>query len=437
MIVCIPQSTSDSSPCCCRWPWVNIDFARIVLLGLLLVLYMFFGAAVFSALERPLELEAYKIWDEKLAEFAQEHSVSPEDLHDLLKDYEEANNAGVWMQGQRMFWDFRGALCFVATVISTIGYGLAAPTTTNGRIFLIFFGLIGCSAAILLFNLFIERVITLITYVLSRCHEQKMSNKSQGAAASNLTTQPGGTTSGQEDWKPSVYHVTLIMLAVCFLVACTASGLYSAVEDWSYLESMYFCFVTFSTMGFGDMVSGQEMPEEASCFYQVVNVLAIFLGVGCAYTLFDLIAIMIKAMLNWILGKVLCLCCCSKTSLKKTQPVQICCSWFICSKVEESCPQLSNTASCFSQCWSSHMVKISTEKCRCSGSALQTVCRSEMHITENNCICKHKVSKDNVVENKLHVTSGCPFCQNNSLPEVMGGIAMLNNYLQETSYISI
>ncbi|KAI5099080.1 potassium channel subfamily K member 13-like, partial [Silurus meridionalis] len=346
---------------CCRWPWVNIDFARIVLLGLLLVLYMFFGAAVFSALERPLELEAYKIWDEKLAEFAQEHSVSPEDLHDLLKDYEEANNAGVWMQGQRMFWDFRGALCFVATVISTIGkqlicspktqrkyfamplvkcakcslviehafvsdfisklltetvlyyvslrsfgYGLAAPTTTNGRIFLIFFGLIGCSAAILLFNLFIERVITLITYVLSRCHEQKMSNKSQGAAASNLTTQPGGTTSGQEDWKPSVYHVTLIMLAVCFLVACTASGLYSAVEDWSYLESMYFCFVTFSTMGFGDMVSGQEMPEEASCFYQVVNVLAIFLGVGCAYTLFNLIAIMIKAMLNWILGKVLC-----------------------------------------------------------------------------------------------------------------------------------
>ncbi|KAF7700182.1 hypothetical protein HF521_003140 [Silurus meridionalis] len=125
MIVCIPQSTSDSSPCCCRWPWVNIDFARIVLLGLLLVLYMFFGAAVFSALERPLELEAYKIWDEKLAEFAQEHSVSPEDLHDLLKDYEEANNAGVWMQGQRMFWDFRGALCFVATVISTIDLSCA------------------------------------------------------------------------------------------------------------------------------------------------------------------------------------------------------------------------------------------------------------------------------------------------------------------------
>ncbi|KAI5625578.1 potassium channel subfamily K member 13-like, partial [Silurus asotus] len=346
----------------CRWPWVNIDFARIVLLGLFLVLYMFFGAAIFSALERPLELEAYKIWDEKLAEFAQEHSVSPEDLHDLLKDYEEANNAGVWMQGQRMFWDFRGALSFVATVISTIGgylqlylqctfytsqafildkkvldafirftesdnlkellflcdfyiylyfpgYGLAAPTTTNGKIFLIFFALIGCSAAILLFNLFIERILTFITYVLSRCHEQKMSNSSQGVAASNLTTQPGGTTSGQEDWKPSVYHVTLIMLAVCFLVACTASGLYSVVEDWGYLESMYFCFVTFSTMGFGDMVSGQEMPEEASCFYQVVNVLAIFLGVGCAYTLFNLIAIMIKAMLNWILGKVLCLCC--------------------------------------------------------------------------------------------------------------------------------
>lgn len=127
MIVHTPQSTRHSSPCCCRWPWINIDIARIVLLGSVLVLYMFFGAAVFSALERPSELEAYKIWDEKLADFAQEHSVSLEELHVLLMDYEEANNAGVWVHGQRTFWDFPGALCFVATAISTIGKFIKDP----------------------------------------------------------------------------------------------------------------------------------------------------------------------------------------------------------------------------------------------------------------------------------------------------------------------
>lgn len=92
-----------------------------MLLGLVLVLYMFFGAAVFSALERPSELEAYKIWSEKQADFVQEHGVSLEDLDVLLKEYEDANKAGVWVEGQRAFWDFPGALCFVVTVIFTIG----------------------------------------------------------------------------------------------------------------------------------------------------------------------------------------------------------------------------------------------------------------------------------------------------------------------------
>lgn len=115
------QSSRNSSPCCCEWPWLNIDTARIVLLGLVIVLYMFFGAAVFSALERPSEIKAHQAWDEKVADFAQEHSVCLEDLRVLLMDYEDANNAGVWVQGQRTFWDFPGALCFVATALSTIG----------------------------------------------------------------------------------------------------------------------------------------------------------------------------------------------------------------------------------------------------------------------------------------------------------------------------
>lgn len=113
MLVHTTQPTRNSSSG--SRSWVNIDMVRIVLLGLVLVLYMFFGAAVFSALERPSELKAQKIWTEKQADFTQEHSVSLEDLHVFLMDYEDANNA------QRTFWDFSGALCFVVTLIFTIG----------------------------------------------------------------------------------------------------------------------------------------------------------------------------------------------------------------------------------------------------------------------------------------------------------------------------
>lgn len=257
--------------------------------------------------------------------------------------------------------------------------------------------------------------------MLRRCLQKQLGNSSQTAATSHLSTQSGGTANGQEDWKPSVYHAALILMAVCFLVACATSGLYSAVEGWSYLESLYFCFVTFSTMGFGDMVSAQQERYEASWFYQIINTLVTFFGVCCTYSLLNLIAIMIKAMLNWILGKLLCLKCCSETG-----------SCFMCIKVEESFP-LPITSSCFSQHWRCHVVKLSRGECRCTSSVLQTVCQSEMHVTEKNVICEDKVSKDNVTEISLPVTSSCPLCQHNSLPEVMGGIAMLNNYLQETS----
>lgn len=315
------------------------------------------------------------------------------------------------------------------SLLTSIGYGLAAPRTTDGKIFLIFFGLIGCAAAILLFNLFLEGVITLITYVLSRCHEKKLQNSRQRAATFHHTTQPGGTASGQEGWKPSVYYVTLIMVAVCFLVACAASGLYSAVEGWSYLESMYFCLVTFSTMGFGDMVSGQQEPYEASWFYQITNTLVIFFGVGCTYCLLNLIAVMIKAMLNWILGKALCLNGCSWTGSWKHQFIQLCCSCFVCPKVETYPRNLPIASSCFNQHWSCHVVKLRTGECKCSGSALQTVCQSEMHAMKKKVICEHKLSKDNV--NLFHVVGDCPLCQHNGLSEMMGDVAMLSNHLQE------
>lgn len=35
-------------------------------------------------------------------------------------------------------------------------------------------------------------------------------------------------------------------------------------EDWGYLDALYFCFVTFSTLGFGDIVPGTtnlDSPE--------------------------------------------------------------------------------------------------------------------------------------------------------------------------------
>lgn len=106
---------------CCPRPPLNEDNARFCLLAGLILLYLLCGAAVFSALERPSELRARLLWDQQLANFTLSHRVSLGALHALLRQYEEANGAGIRVDALRPRWDFSGAFYFVGTVVSTIG----------------------------------------------------------------------------------------------------------------------------------------------------------------------------------------------------------------------------------------------------------------------------------------------------------------------------
>ena len=42
---------------------------------------------------------------------------------------------------------------------------MATPATVGGKVFLIVYGLLGCSSTLLFFNLFLERLITGIAHV--------------------------------------------------------------------------------------------------------------------------------------------------------------------------------------------------------------------------------------------------------------------------------
>ncbi|XP_014052090.1 potassium channel subfamily K member 13 [Salmo salar] len=306
---------------CCPLP-LNEDNARFCLLAGLILLYLLCGAAVFSALERPSELRARLLWDQQLANFTLSHRVSLGALHALLRQYEEANGAGIRVDALRPRWDFSGAFYFVGTVVSTIGFGMNTPATIPGKIFLIFYGLIGCAATILFFNLFLERIITMLAYIMRWCHERRMRRSGLGAVSG--AEEPRSEEDSLEGWKPSVYYVMLILGVASVLIACSASSLYCSMEDWSYMDSLYFCFVAFSTIGFGDLVSSQREHYEAQEAYRLGNCLFILMGVCCIYSLFNVISIIIKQTLNWILARLACPgrrcpCSCPKRGLRRRQ----------------------------------------------------------------------------------------------------------------------
>ncbi|XP_077360458.1 potassium channel, subfamily K, member 13 isoform X2 [Festucalex cinctus] len=267
-----------SAGCSSKAP-INQDNARFFLLAVLILLYLLCGAAIFSALEHPFELRARRLWRQQLDNFTRWYNVHPKDLHTLLRQYEVANGAGIRMDALRPRWDFSGAFYFVGTVISTIGFGMTTPASVPGKIFLIFYGLIGCAATILFFNLFLERIITMLAYIMRWCHERRL--KCGGVGDASSRQEPSGEEDSLEGWKPSVYYVMLILGLASVVIACSASALYCSMENWSYVESLYFCFVAFSTIGFGDLVSSQRQHYDSQEAYRLGNCLFILMGLVC------------------------------------------------------------------------------------------------------------------------------------------------------------
>ncbi|XP_029452625.1 potassium channel subfamily K member 12 [Rhinatrema bivittatum] len=308
------MSSRRSKECCCLLP-LNEDNGRFILLAVLIILYLIAGATVFSTIERPSEILAQNHWKRTLQNFSHTFNISVIDLRSFLKDYETAMAAGIRVNALRPRWDFTGAFYFVGTVVSTIGFGMTTPATVAGKVFLIFYGLLGCAGTILFFNLFLERIISLLAFIMKACHERRLRRNGllpptirRHSAISDVDSLIG--------WKPSVYHVMLILGIFSIIVSCCASAMYTPVEGWNYIDSLYFCFVTFSTIGFGDLVSSQNVVYQYQGLYRFGNCMFILLGVCCIYSLFNVISIIIKQVLNWLLRKLGCRCCpkCHKTN---------------------------------------------------------------------------------------------------------------------------
>uniref|UniRef100_A0A8C4R4W5 Potassium channel domain-containing protein n=1 Tax=Eptatretus burgeri TaxID=7764 RepID=A0A8C4R4W5_EPTBU len=131
----------------------------------------------------------------------------------------------------------RSVLAATHLNFSSAGFGMSTPATTAGKVFLIFYGLFGCSANIL-------------------------------------------STSLREE-APLVFFIALKLIFVALLLSCCASTMKSYAEGWTFLDSFYFSFVAFSIIGFGDLVPCRRAGYQSQVLYQVANLLCILLGVCC------------------------------------------------------------------------------------------------------------------------------------------------------------
>ncbi|CAK9830363.1 Potassium channel subfamily K member 13 [Anthophora retusa] len=244
------------------------DNARFILLFIVLAAYMLAGAALFQRLEADLETqqaaEFWRVYHTFRRHHLQNGPVALQRLDELLYAYGNASSSGIINKNRR--WDFPGSFHFVGTIVSTIGYGNTTPQTTAGK----------------------------VTAVLS--------SKNEKASLPDILDDDDNLD--LDEWKPSVYWVMLFLTLVCCMMGCCAATVYARFENWEYFDALYFCFISFATIGFGDFVSTEKIHYPYVYWYRFANFTFLLVGCCCTYSLLNVTSIVIKQGLNYIIQKV-------------------------------------------------------------------------------------------------------------------------------------
>ncbi|XP_042239232.1 uncharacterized protein LOC121877530 isoform X2 [Homarus americanus] len=162
-------------------------------------------------------------------------------------------------------WTFVDAIYFTMTVVTTIGYGHICPVSRVGRRFCVLYSMVGVP----------------LTCILLAKSSEMLSNRM-------LKLYTTAKKRHQRHQKALLYGITLVYLSVGFIVFMfLPSVVLSKLEDWSYEDSLYFTFITLSTIGFGDLIAGYNEDVQYQDFYKLCIVVWIMLALGYWFLLLN------------------------------------------------------------------------------------------------------------------------------------------------------
>ncbi|XP_017966576.1 two pore potassium channel protein sup-9 isoform X2 [Drosophila navojoa] len=193
--------------------------------------YLLVGAAVFDALESETEKRRWEALQSVEDRIIRKYNISQEDFKVMetvvLKS--EPHKAG-------QQWKFTGAFYYATTVLTTIGYGHSTPTTRGGKLFTMCYAIVGIPLGLVMFQSIGERVNRLSSFVIQAV---RTSLRCKRTVASEV-------------------DLICVVTTLSSLTIAGGAAAFSRFEGWSYFDSVYYCFITLTTIGFGDMVALQK-----------------------------------------------------------------------------------------------------------------------------------------------------------------------------------
>uniref|UniRef100_A0A0N5A195 Potassium channel subfamily K member 18 n=1 Tax=Parastrongyloides trichosuri TaxID=131310 RepID=A0A0N5A195_PARTI len=257
---------------------------------IILLIYAFLGAGLFYYIEHENEILMKKNEEIKISKLRNETIYRLKNImldeiitlnsklltaKDILTYYEDQllKEKGE----QRLDWDFVGALYYVGSIVTTIGYGNIYCRTNIGRGFTIIYSIISIPLVLAILS-HCGRTLTAyfsdkwIRY-RNRLKEQKLLLiKNKRIEENNLLNRERNLQSNQnnedvfipinDDEENKIINVResrtipiWLALLLCVGWICCCAGLFCIWETrWSYYTSLYFFFISLSTIGLGDVV---------------------------------------------------------------------------------------------------------------------------------------------------------------------------------------
>lgn len=97
----------------------------------------------------------------------------------------------------------------------------------------------------------------------------------------------------------STNSLVVIGLVGMGITMCFGAEIFSYYEGWTYGNSLYYCFVTLTTIGFGDMVALQDSVEaHFGIFYISLSMMFIFFGLTIASSFLNLLVLRMMEIRN-------------------------------------------------------------------------------------------------------------------------------------------
>ncbi|XP_068195360.1 potassium channel subfamily K member 16 [Antennarius striatus] len=209
----------------------------ILILGVVYVIYVLIGGVIFWKLEGDLgQKDISLLLRSKNILLTTYPCLNQEGLEAVAQVVQDASKIGLSLKGNYTtdgFWKFTSSAVFAATVVTTIGYGNMSPSSDAGQIFCVFFALFG---------------IPLNVVVLNRVGKYML------AIERNISDFLEKKTKRRRCTRFFVHLVSYLSGTVLFFIVPMI--VFQMHEGWTYSQAIYYCFITLSTIGFGDFVAG-------------------------------------------------------------------------------------------------------------------------------------------------------------------------------------